>query len=230
MNRFFLLPAFIAALFITGCGGDDEAKDEKDDKDSSASNDAGKDDAGKDDADSDADNDKDAGAGKGDAGDKGTGGDGFALTSENTTIAFIGTHVGAKPDPRNGSFKSFTGSISVDGDKISAIAIDIDTTSVSTTIEKLTNHLKSPDFFDVRQFPKASFKSSSVNEAEGKITVTGDLTLLDVTKEISFPATATVADGKVTLNAAFEIDRTEFGMTFGDNVEKKVAMTVTVGG
>ena len=111
-----------------------------------------------------------------------------------------------------------------------ALAFDIETDSITTTEEKLTAHLKNADFFDVLEYPGASFKSTSITTGEnGDVTVTGDLTLLKETKSISFPATVST-DGGLKLEAAFTIDRSEFGMNFGlDKVDKEVAMTISVG-
>ena len=55
--------------------------------------------------------------------------------------------------------------------------------SVATNVEARDKHLKSPDFFDVEKFPTLSFKSTSISNAGGKLTLTGDLTLHGVTKE-----------------------------------------------
>jgi polyisoprenoid-binding protein YceI len=155
----------------------------------------------------------------------------IALTGENTKIEFVGLHTDPnKPDPRKGGFKSFTGKAIVDAGALKAIEVEIDTESVYTEIDKLTNHLKSVDFFDVRQFPKAKFVSTKIETAgDGKVNITGDLTLLKETKSITFPAT--VSAGKdLKLTAEFKIDRTQFGMTYGEKqVEKDVAMTITVG-
>ena len=160
-----------------------------------------------------------------------TPGDSFALNGGNAKVEFVATHVGDKPDPRKGGFTELSGSIGLDSGKVSSIAIEIDTSSLYTEINKLTDHLKSPDFFDVRQFPNATFKSTSITaDSEGEVSIRGDLTLLGVTKEIGFLAKVDTADGGVTLTSSFEIDRTEFGMDFGpDKVEKVVKMTVVVG-
>ncbi len=165
--------------------------------------------------------------------DSTTQGDGnrFALNGQNTKIEFVGDHVDKSKPPQKGGFRELTGYIAIDSDSISSIHVEIETASLQTQVDKLTSHLKSVDFFDVRQHPKASFISSSITAAnEGEVTVKGDLTLMGVTKEISFPATVDVSDGLASLQSSFEIDRTEFGMDFGlENVEKLVAMTVTVG-
>lgn len=154
----------------------------------------------------------------------------FELTSANTKVEFIGTHTGDKPDPRHGEFKELSGKVVVDGADVKSIEVEFQTASLETSIEKLTNHLKSPDFFDVRQHPTARFKSTKVaKSAAGQTQVTGDLTLLGVTKPIKFPATVDTTGG-FSLTAEFTIDRTNFGMDYGaDKIEKEVALKVSVG-
>ena len=155
------------------------------------------------------------------------------LSPDNTKIQFVGTHSGAKPDPRTGGFAKFKGKAEIDPAKktLKAVNVEIDTSSLFTEIQKLTDHLKSPDFFEVREYPKATFESTKiVAGASGKATITGKLVLHGVTKEISFPATVEVGEKGLTLTSEFSIDRTQFGMTFGEGkVEPKVSMTVIVG-
>ena len=156
------------------------------------------------------------------------------LAPENTKIVFVGTHSGAKPDPRTGGFGKFTGKAEVDADAktLKAVSVEIETGSLWTQIEMLTNHLKNADFFDVKEHPQAAFQSTKIEagDATGSVTITGNLTLHGATKEISFPATVSITDAGLTLSSKFTIDRTEFGMTFGEGkVEKKVALTVVIG-
>lgn len=158
------------------------------------------------------------------------------LTPGNTKIVFVGTHVGAKPDPRTGGFEKFTGKAEVDPDTktLKSVSVDIETPSVWTQIPNLTNHLKTADFFDVREHPQAAFQSTSIKAddaaAAGSVTITGNLTLHGVTKEISFPAGVRINEEGLTLTSKLTIDRTEFGMTFGpDRVEKAVSLTVVIG-
>jgi polyisoprenoid-binding protein YceI len=153
-----------------------------------------------------------------------------ALTPKNCRIQFVGTHAGEKPDPRTGHFAKFSGTAAVDAGKLKSVAVNIDTKSLATDIDRLTNHLKSPDFFNVNEHPTAKFVSKSIESTpDGKTKITGELTLLGTTKSISFPAAVTT-DGGLSLKAEFPIDRTAFGMNYGvDRVEKTVQMTVTVG-
>ena len=158
------------------------------------------------------------------------------LGPENTKIVFVGTHSGAKPDPRTGGFAKFTGKAEVDADvkTLRAVSVEIETGSLWTQIEMLTNHLKNADFFDVKEQPKAAFQSTRIQAppagVANEVTIIGNLTLHGVTKEISFPAIVSITDGGLTLSSKFTIDRTEFGMTFGEGkVEKDVSLTVVIG-
>ncbi|PQO46510.1 YceI family protein [Blastopirellula marina] len=152
------------------------------------------------------------------------------LTPDNTLIQFVGTHVGDKPDPRTGKFGKFSGTAKAADGKLTAVMVTIDATSIETEFEKLTNHLKSPDFFDVRAHPEAKFESTKIEYGDdGTAKITGDLTMLKETKSVSFPAKVTVGKD-IKLDAEFVIDRVEFGMDYSpDKVSKDVTMTIKVG-
>ena len=154
------------------------------------------------------------------------------LTGDNTTISFVGSHVvEKKPDPeaRQGEFKELTGTATVDKGKLQAVSVTINMSSVATGNGKLDAHLKSPDFFSVRQYPKAKFISKKIETTgEWKAMVTGDLTLLKETKTISFPAIVSTKDG-LSLKADFVIDRSQFGMNYSlDKIDKEVEMSIKI--
>ena len=127
-----------------------------------------------------------------------------------------------------GGFKSFQGAVMlVEGKpEASQVNVEIDVASLYTDSEKLEGHLRSKDFFEVETYPKATFVSTSIKpvdpkavqaEAEGAApthTVTGNLTLHGVTKEISFPATIAVEDKQVTANSRFSLNRKDFGIVY----------------
>jgi polyisoprenoid-binding protein YceI len=92
-----------------------------------------------------------------------------------------------------GSFKNVNGTIVYDPANPAASTVEavIDTAHFTGTgLEQRDGHLKSPDFLDVEKYPTITFKSTKVApNADGtKATVTGDLTIRDVTKEVSFEA------------------------------------------
>ena len=154
------------------------------------------------------------------------------LTPQNTKIQFVCAHVGPRPDPRKGGFGKFSGKIQIDpaAKALKTLEVEIDTASLFTEFDMLTNHLKSPDFFEVRRHPTATFVSTQIEPGTGSTKITGKLTLHGVTKEISFPATIAITDAGLTLKSEFTLDRSEFGMNFDPKkVENKVSLTVVVG-
>jgi polyisoprenoid-binding protein YceI len=152
----------------------------------------------------------------------------YVLTGENTTITFVGK----KPDGKHeGGFKKLTGTAAVaDGDLTKLkLEVEIDTDSIFSDDEKLTGHLKSPDFFDVKNNPKAKFKVTKVEKGDKAYTVTGDLTMLGKTKEVSFPATIAAKGDALEVSASFPIDRTKWEMNYGKGkIEDKVELMVKV--
>jgi len=152
------------------------------------------------------------------------------LTPQNTSVEFVCAHTDPqKPDPRHGRFQAFNGTAFVD-QTLMSVQIDIETASLTTEFDKLTDHLKGRDFFDVQRFPQARFESTKiVDQGDGTVQITGELTMLDQTNSIAFPATINV-EGEFTLEAKFDIDRTKWGMNFGtDKVEKLVGLTIKIG-
>jgi polyisoprenoid-binding protein YceI len=103
----------------------------------------------------------------------------------------------------------------VNGDpERSTVNVTIDATSLWTPKERLTGHLKSPDFFDVATYPSATFTSTAIARDGDHYAVTGNLTLHGVTKSITFPATIEVTDSGVHAQAEFAIKRFDFGIAF----------------
>ena len=158
------------------------------------------------------------------------------LGPDNTRIEFVGTHVGSDPNPRTGGFERFTGKVQLDPvtKQLQAVSVEIETASVWTEVGgRLTNHLKSPDFFEVREHPTIQFDTASITASAGSAAqydLTGKLTLHGVTREISFPATVNVTDDGLTLSATFTIDRTDYGMNrLAQRVVSDVSLTVVIG-
>lgn len=153
----------------------------------------------------------------------------FDLSGDNTKVTFTGTKAKGKHD---GGFKKLTGAASLSDSDLTTLKLEavIDTDSLYSDNEKLTAHLKNPDFFGVKDNPTATFKSTKVEKTEKGYTITGDLTLLGKTKPVTMPATVAVKDGALTLTSDFKIKRFDWGMTFGkgmvdDEVSLKLAIT-----
>lgn len=108
---------------------------------------------------------------------------------------------------------------------------------------KLYGHLQSPDFFDAATYPSATFEITGVEtfsaddqivDAEQFVTdntplaasalspempthwISGNLTMRGTTKNIKFPAAVSIENGVVSAKAGFNIDRTAWGLAYGD--------------
>lgn len=135
----------------------------------------------------------------------------FAPTSR---IEFTGS---APNGAQNGRFEKFSGWFSVaDGKPVgNDHRVEIDMTSVQTDHDKLTDHLKNADFFDVETHPTALFDAITLTPGEGDAwTVDGNLTLHGQTKQITFPATVTHEGEAVLIKSEFTINRRDFGIDF----------------
>lgn len=159
----------------------------------------------------------------------------LALSPANTRIEFVGTHDGEDPKPRKGGFEKFSGKLEVDlvAKSLKSLSLDIDTDSLWSDEPKLTTHLKSGDFFEVREHPKAVFESTKIEpstEKPGQLQITGNLTLHGVTKEITAPATVQIGPAGPGLRSEFMLDRSEFDMNYKpEEIENKVALTFVIG-
>jgi polyisoprenoid-binding protein YceI len=158
----------------------------------------------------------------------------YGFSQADSKIAFVGAKVTRKHD---GSFGAFRGTITVpNGDATKGlVTVDVDAASISTDTEKLTGHLKSPDFFDAEKFPKVSFRSTSIaagGPAGATHTIVGNLTLHGVTKSISFPAKVEVSPAATNVDAEFAINRKDFGITYpgmaDDLIRDDVLVRLTV--
>ena len=136
----------------------------------------------------------------------------LAVNPSNSKVEFVGAKVTAS---HPGGFTDFGGKVEL-GDPIekSQIEVTIQTASLYADKSKLSKHLKSADFFDVAQFPTATFRSTEIKKDGEGHTITGDLTLHGVTKRISFPATVAVTGATLSANAEFSINRQDFGINY----------------
>lgn len=126
-----------------------------------------------------------------------------------------------------GRFGDVEGTVTIAEDPLaSSVEIRIATASVDTGTPDRDGHLKSADFFDVETFPHITFRSTGISEVKGDtFTLTGDLTVKDVTRSVSFPATYNGAGTNpwgapvAGFEGEIEIDREDFGLTWNQALE-----------
>ncbi|MFT3683495.1 MAG: YceI family protein [Phycisphaerales bacterium] len=132
-----------------------------------------------------------------------------------------------------GVFKTVSGSFTFDADAAkSSIDVTVDAGSVDTRNGKRDEHVKSPDFLSVKEFPTITFKSKSFKKTgDNAFEVAGDLTFRGVTKPVTAQVTQTDANGG-GLEATFSIKRSDFGNNtmvgkgLGDEVSFIVSLEV----
>jgi len=150
----------------------------------------------------------------------------YRLDTGNSRLEWIGRNLNNR---HYGRIDVQEGELVIAGGQLTTGSIVLDMQSIANLDlqdpawrDMLHRHLKSDDFFAVERFPTASFRlagwqpqPAAAAEAPGGI-VTGDLTIRDVTRPISFPAiVAPQPDGTVKAHAAFDIDRTLWNVCYG---------------
>jgi polyisoprenoid-binding protein YceI len=156
-----------------------------------------------------------------------SGGVKYAFTPDSE-ILFTGSKVTGS---HSGGFKAFTGGFTVADNALVGTGqkITIDMNSLWSDNEKLTEHLKSADFFDVAKHPESSFELTGLKNVSGSdFEVSGNLTLNGTSKNITFPASAEMSDGKARIHAKFDINRKDFGIVYDGKADDLIRDEVVV--
>jgi polyisoprenoid-binding protein YceI len=145
--------------------------------------------------------------------------DTYTVDPVHSSISFMISHAGISNI--HGRFNDFSGKITIDqaDPEKSSFALSIPIESIDTNNVKRDEHLRAPDYFNVKQFPTMSFQSTKVKVVDGGYEVTGDLTLHGVTKPVSL----TLKGGdkvvefpkgtmRIGLVSTFSIRRSDFGV------------------
>lgn len=151
---------------------------------------------------------------------------GYEVDVEKSTLQWIGRNA---KYAHSGNINIKSGKIIFKGGVLESGMFVIDMTSIrdndlSDSVMKgvLESHLKSPDFFDVDEYPEAMFSiktarlSDNVSLGVSSYDISGILTIKDVNNTIDFPAMVTpVGDGSINVQAHFDFDRTLWNVRYG---------------
>ncbi|TQM62751.1 YceI family protein [Humibacillus xanthopallidus] len=149
----------------------------------------------------------------------------YTLDPSHTRIGFSARH--AMVTKVRGHFDQFEGSAHVDTatPANSSVTVTIEAASVTTGNEQRDGHLKTPDFFDIANYPQITFVSTNVERDGSEWDITGDLTINGVTKSVTIPfeETGSAKDPFGNTRVGFEgevtIDRTEWNLSFNAALE-----------
>lgn len=130
----------------------------------------------------------------------------------------------------DGSFKGIQGTIDFDPQNAAAGRFDvtIDASTVNTDNSLRDSHLKNDGYFDVRNYPRIRLVSTALSGSGGTYRFTGQLTIRDKTKEVSFPFTAALANGSIIFKGSFKINRKDFGVGGTSSISNELAVSLNV--
>jgi len=143
----------------------------------------------------------------------------WQIDPNHTTSQFSVRHLGISTV--RGVFEKTAGTVLYDPADPAKTQIDvtIDASSVNTRIERRDNDLRSPNFFDVAKYPTITFKSKKTEgTGQGKLKITGDLTIHGVTKEVVLDVDGpsqpvnTMGGVRMGAEATTKINRRDFGV------------------
>ncbi len=150
----------------------------------------------------------------------------YKVSTTESLVEWLGKKVTGQ---HNGTITIKSGEFGIDNGKVSSGKFEIDMKTIKVldipesdaSNGKLAGHLASDDFFASEKFPVSKFEISKVeslndpNKPGFNSNVTGNLTIRDVTKSITFPANIKIENNTLNATADFDIDRTEFGLKYG---------------
>ena len=132
----------------------------------------------------------------------------------------------------DGSFKGVQGNIDFDPSNVAAAHFDvsIDAATVNTDNSLRDSHLRNDGYFDVKNYPRIRLISTKIAPAgtPGTFQFTGQLTIKNVTKEVSFPFTVSSAGGALNFSGSFTIKRKDFGVGGTSTISNELTVSLKV--
>lgn len=136
----------------------------------------------------------------------------YGIVPTNSAVWWTGRKPGRD---HTGYFPVSEGVFTISNNEISEGSLTIDIANLvsdenGTSVDALVTHLKSADFFDVASYPTSTFTLSRFENGN----ITGELTIKNNTRSVSFPARITREGEFIHLNASFPVNRTDWGIRF----------------
>ncbi|TDD67829.1 polyisoprenoid-binding protein [Jiangella aurantiaca] len=150
----------------------------------------------------------------------------YTLDVAHTRLGFVARH--AMVTKVRGAFNEFDGTAHIDGSdpSQSSVKIVIKTASIDTRNEQRDGHLRTNDFFEIDTYPEITFASTAIGQKdETTFQVTGDLTIKDVTRSVTFDleftgaATDPFGNQRVGFDGSLVINRKDWNVTWNAPLE-----------
>jgi len=155
----------------------------------------------------------------------------YTVDPVHSTLTFVARHLVVSKV--RGRFAEFAGTLTIgDGPESSSATVTAQAASITTDNEMRDNHIKSNDFLAQETYPTITFTSTSITpKGDNEYALTGDLTIRDVTKSVTFDVEYTgegpsFVPGQVVIGfeGKTEIDRRDFNVNFEGNLENGAAV------
>ncbi|TNM38273.1 YceI family protein [Nocardioides albidus] len=149
----------------------------------------------------------------------------YTLDPAHSRLGFVARH--AVVTKVRGQFDDWNATAHIDtaNPAASSVTVTINPASISTGSADRDGHLKSADFFDVETYPEWKFVSTEVSRDGDEWTITGDLTIKDVTKPVTieFEENGSAKDPFGNIRVGFEgdvtVNRKDWGLTWNAALE-----------
>jgi polyisoprenoid-binding protein YceI len=150
----------------------------------------------------------------------------YNIDAVHSTVGFVARHLVASKV--RGRFTDFTGAITIgDTAETSSVQATVQAASITTDNEMRDAHLKSPDFLEFETYPTLSLTSTKItSKSDEEFELVADVTVKGITKSVTFDLEFLGAGPSMTpgvtvvgFEARADIDRREFGITFGGTLE-----------
>ena len=150
----------------------------------------------------------------------------YTLDPVHSRIGFVARH--AMVTKVRGSFNDFEGTTTIDGanPSNSTVSVTLKVDSIDTRNAQRDGHLRTNDFLDAETYPEIKFVSTAISHEGGNdFEVTGDLTIKDVTKSITFPlefqgsARDPFGNDRIGFEGSVVVNRKDWGISFNAALE-----------
>lgn len=149
----------------------------------------------------------------------------YTIDPTHSRLGFVARH--AMVTKVRGAFNDFTGEARIDGENPadSSVTVTIQAASIDTRNAQRDQHLLTADFLQLEQYPTITFASTAVEADDDTITITGDLTIRGVTKQVTVPfsyegqAQDPYGNTRIGFEGGTTISRKDFGITWNTTLE-----------
>jgi len=152
----------------------------------------------------------------------------YKATDEGSSIKFKIKNFGFET---GGSFTGLQGTISFDPEDVKkdSLILSVDANTINTDNNMRDGHLRKEEYFDVQNYPRIRFVSTSVTvDKNAHFTAIGQLTIKNTTKEISIPFIATPRDGGYIFTGEFKLNRRDFQVGGSSTISNSLTVYFSV--